>query len=74
MLVTCDKVHGMSAPSFGPSPTLYCSICTRMHAPSRHSDMISLLEFCKVDNLQDGIAEDMDVGIVVFSPVQWYER
>lgn len=40
-----------------------------MHAPSRHSDMISLLEFCKVDNLRDGIFEDMDVGIVVFSPV-----
>lgn len=59
----------MSGPSFGPSQTMYCSKYTRMHAPSHHSDMISSPEFCKVDSLQDGIVEDKDVGIVVFSPV-----
>lgn len=59
----------MSGPLIGPSQTMYCTQCTRMHGPSRHSDMISLLEFCKVDNLLDGNAEDKYVGIVVISPV-----
>ena len=53
----------MSGPLIVPAQTMYCTQCTRMHGPLRHSDMISLLEFCKVDNLLDGNVEDRDVGI-----------